>query len=71
MALIFWQEAEGRAKLLLSRIAAESAAPPPAAPQKRWQSLTTRSSVRWLGRNLVLPGLHTSMHRIPESVNAI
>ncbi|MFM8477427.1 MAG: hypothetical protein ACKOEO_16725, partial [Planctomycetaceae bacterium] len=32
----------GRAKLLLSRIPAASAAPIPAAPLKRWQSLTAR-----------------------------
>jgi hypothetical protein len=57
----------GRAKLLLSRMLAASAA----APQKCWQSLTARTSVRWLGRSLALPSLHPSFHRIPENFNAI
>gem|GEM_PF-3350383 len=36
-----------------------------------WQSLTARISVRWLGRSLALPGLHPSVHRIPENFDAI
>jgi len=44
----------GRAKLLLSRIPAARTAAIPAASQNRWQSLTARTSVRWLGRSLAL-----------------
>ena len=51
----------GRAKLLLSHIPAARAAPIPAAPRKRWQSLTARTSVRWLGRSLAIPSLHPSV----------
>ena len=47
----------GRAKLLLSRIPAASAAPISAAPLKRWQLTTTRTSVWWLGRSLAVPTL--------------
>ena len=61
----------GRAKLLLSRIPAASAAPTPAAPSKRWQSLTAETSLRWLGRSLALPSLHPSVLRITEIFNAI
>jgi hypothetical protein len=44
----------GRAKFLLSRIPAASVSSIPAAPQKRWQALTTRTSVQRLGRSLAL-----------------
>jgi len=61
----------GRAKLLLSRIPAARTAAIPAASQNCWQSLTVRTSVRWLGRSLTLPGLHPSVHAVPENLNAI
>ncbi|MEY3172264.1 MAG: hypothetical protein RLZZ436_177 [Planctomycetota bacterium] len=44
----------GRAKLLLSRIPAPSVSSIPAAPQKRWQPLTARTSVQRLGWSLAL-----------------
>ncbi|MGV2338071.1 MAG UNVERIFIED_CONTAM: hypothetical protein LVR18_29670 [Planctomycetaceae bacterium] len=51
----------GRAKLLLSRIPAAGVSSIPAASKKRWQSLTTRTSVRRLGRSLALPSLCRSV----------
>jgi hypothetical protein len=61
----------GRAKLLLSRIPAASVSSIPAAPQKRWQTLTARTSVQRLGWSLAHPGLHPSFHRISEKAKAI
>jgi hypothetical protein len=61
----------GRAKLLLSRIPAASVSSIPAASQKLWQALTTRTSIRRLGRSLALPSLCPSVDRIPENFNAI
>jgi hypothetical protein len=61
----------GRAKLLLSRIPAASVSSITAAPQKRWQTLTPRTSVQRLGRSLARPGLHPSFHRISEKANGV